>query len=41
MTGSMTFEQSLKMRLDIIQPTMTQLREFIKCKPATLTPGIK
>lgn len=41
MSGSMTFEQSLKMRLDIIQPTLTQLKDFIKSKPATLTPGIK
>lgn len=41
MTGSMTFQEALKLRLDIIQPTLSQVREFIKTKPPTLTPGIK
>lgn len=41
MTGKMTFEESLRMRLDIIRPSITQLRDFVRTKPPTLTPGIK
>ncbi|XP_044255109.1 phosphoserine phosphatase [Tribolium madens] len=41
MTGTMTFQESLKMRLDIIQPTLTQIRDFLKTRPPTLTPGVK
>ncbi|XP_065159877.1 phosphoserine phosphatase isoform X2 [Atheta coriaria] len=41
MSGSMTFQESLKLRLDIIQPSLQQLKDFIKTKPPTLTPGIK
>jgi phosphoserine phosphatase len=41
MTGSMTFQESLKLRLGIIQPTLTQIRDFVTTKPPTLTPGVK
>lgn len=41
MSGSMTFRESLTQRLNIIQPTLTQVREFIKTHPAPLTKGIK
>ncbi|XP_018563778.1 phosphoserine phosphatase isoform X2 [Anoplophora glabripennis] len=41
MTGNMTFQEALKLRLDIIQPTLLQVKEFIKTQPPTLTPGIK
>ncbi|KAJ3657423.1 hypothetical protein Zmor_009226 [Zophobas morio] len=41
MSGSMTFQESLKVRLGIIQPTLTQIRDFVKIKPPTLTPGVK
>ncbi|KAJ8949868.1 hypothetical protein NQ318_010502 [Aromia moschata] len=41
MTGNMTFQESLKLRLDIIQPSLTQVKEFLKIRPPTLTPGIK
>ncbi|KAJ8967861.1 hypothetical protein NQ317_017628 [Molorchus minor] len=41
MTGNMTFQQALTLRLGIIQPSLSQLKEFIKIKPPTLTPGIK
>lgn len=41
MAGSMTFEESLKIRLDIIKPSLSQLKDFIKTQPPTLTPGVK
>lgn len=41
MQGSMTFQDALKRRLDIINPTQQQIREFIKIQPATLSLGIK
>ncbi|CAG9822973.1 unnamed protein product [Phaedon cochleariae] len=41
MSGTMTFQESLRVRLDIIQPSLSQLKEFIRTKPATLTPGIR
>lgn len=41
MTGHMTFQEALKLRLNIIQPTLLQVKEFIKTQPPTLTPGIK
>ncbi|KRT79466.1 hydrolase [Oryctes borbonicus] len=41
MVGVMTFQEALKLRLDIIQPTLSQLRQFIQTKPPTLSPGIK
>ncbi|XP_019877426.1 phosphoserine phosphatase [Aethina tumida] len=41
MTGSMTFQEALKLRLDIIKPSLSQVKEFIKTQPPTLTPGVK
>ncbi|CAD7089357.1 unnamed protein product [Hermetia illucens] len=41
MKGSVTFQDALKLRLDIIRPTQRQIREFIKSHPSTLSPGIK
>lgn len=40
MGGSMTFQEALKKRLDIIRPTVSQIREFINTFPIHLTPGI-
>ncbi|CAH0561408.1 unnamed protein product [Brassicogethes aeneus] len=41
MTGSMTFQEALKLRLDIIKPSLTQVKDFIRTQPPTLTPGVK
>jgi phosphoserine phosphatase len=41
MGGSMTFQEALRRRLDIIKPTQNQIREFLRQKPSTLSPGIK
>lgn len=41
MKGSMTFQEALRLRLNIIQPTQQQIREFLKSRPSTLSPGIK
>ncbi|KAK9737282.1 hypothetical protein QE152_g10833 [Popillia japonica] len=41
MVGTMTFQEALKLRLNIIQPTLQQVRQFIQTKPPTLSPGIK
>lgn len=41
MKGSMTFQEALKLRLDIIRPSQRQIREFLKTHPSTLSPGIK
>lgn len=40
MQGNMTFQQSLNVRLNIIQPSLGQVKEFIKKHPPKLTPGI-
>lgn len=40
MGGNMTFQEALKKRLDIIRPTVTQIREFLDTFPIRLTPGI-
>lgn len=40
MQGSMTFQDALKRRLDIINPTQQQIREFIKTHPSTLSLGL-
>lgn len=37
----MTFQEALRLRLNIIQPTQQQIREFLKARPSTLSPGIK
>ncbi|KOB71166.1 PxPhosphoserine phosphatase [Operophtera brumata] len=40
MGGSMTFQEALKKRLDIIRPSVSQIREFVEKTPIRLTPGI-
>ncbi|KAL4716675.1 hypothetical protein ACJJTC_004794 [Scirpophaga incertulas] len=41
MGGSMTFQEALKKRLDIIRPSVRQIREYIDQFPVRLTPGVK
>lgn len=41
MCGSMTFQEALRRRLDIIKPSQRQIRDFLISKPSTLSPGIK
>lgn len=41
MGGSMTFQEALRRRLDIIRPTQSQIRQFLMEKPSTLSPHIK
>ncbi|XP_070499744.1 phosphoserine phosphatase isoform X2 [Chironomus tepperi] len=41
MGGSMTFQEALRRRLDIIKPTQSQIRQFLVEKPSTLSPHIK
>lgn len=41
MQGNMTFQQSLNVRLNIIKPSLTQVKEFLDSHPPKLTPGIK
>lgn len=41
MGGSMTFQEALRRRLDIIKPTQQQIRDFLAQRPSTLSPGIK
>ncbi|XP_015171751.1 PREDICTED: phosphoserine phosphatase isoform X1 [Polistes dominula] len=41
MQGNMTFQQSLSVRLGIIRPSLSQIKEFIQVHPPQLTPGIK
>lgn len=41
MGGSMTFQEALRRRLDIIKPSQAQIREFLVQKPCTLSPRIK
>ncbi|XP_033231190.1 phosphoserine phosphatase isoform X2 [Belonocnema kinseyi] len=41
MQGNMTFQQSLSVRLNIIRPSRTQVKEFLEAHPPKLTPGIK
>ncbi|XP_035439713.1 phosphoserine phosphatase isoform X3 [Spodoptera frugiperda] len=40
MGGGMTFQEALKKRLDIIRPSVSQIREFIETFPIHLTPGV-
>ncbi|XP_059052005.1 phosphoserine phosphatase [Achroia grisella] len=40
MGGNMTFQEALKKRLDIIRPSVSQVREFLEKFPVRLTPGI-
>ncbi|XP_055600940.1 phosphoserine phosphatase isoform X2 [Uranotaenia lowii] len=41
MGGSMTFQEALKRRLDIIKPSQRQIREFLKTHPSTISPGVR
>lgn len=41
MGGTMTFQEALRRRLDIIKPSQCQIRDFLNQKPSTLSPGIK
>lgn len=41
MGGSMTFQEALRRRLDIIKPSQRQIRDFLNQKPCTLSPGLK
>ncbi|XP_028157409.1 phosphoserine phosphatase isoform X1 [Ostrinia furnacalis] len=41
MGGSMTFQEALKKRLDIIRPSVSQIREYLEKFPIHLTPGVK
>jgi phosphoserine phosphatase len=41
MGGSMTFQEALRRRLDIIKPTQSQIRQFLVERPSTLSPRFK
>lgn len=41
MGGSMTFQDALRIRLNIIRPSQSQVAEFIKLRPSKLTEGVK
>lgn len=41
MQGDMTFQQSLSIRLGIINPKLTQVKEFLDTHQPKLTNGIK
>ncbi|GBP46494.1 Phosphoserine phosphatase [Eumeta japonica] len=41
MGGNMTFQEALKKRLDIIRPSVGQIKRFIQEHPSHLTPNIK
>lgn len=41
MGGSMTFQEALKRRLDIIKPSQKQIREFLKTHPSTVSAGVR
>lgn len=41
MKGSMTFQEALRLRLNIIKPSQKQIREFLKAHPSTLSPGVR
>ena len=41
MTGSIPFEEALAARLDIIQPSLSDIETFLEEHPPVLTPGIK
>ncbi|XP_041979198.1 phosphoserine phosphatase isoform X2 [Aricia agestis] len=41
MGGTMTFQEALKKRLDIIRPSVSQIREFLEKFPVHLTPRVK
>lgn len=41
MKGSMTFQEALLLRLNIIRPSQKQIRDFNKAHPATLSRGLR
>lgn len=41
MQGDMTFRQSLEERLNIIKPSLMQIKQFLASRPIKLSPGIK
>jgi len=41
MKGSMTFQEALRLRLNIIKPSQKQIRDFLKAHPSTLSIGVK
>ena len=41
MGGSLSFNEALRTRLNIINPHRTQIEEFLSSQPAQLTPGIQ
>lgn len=41
MGGAMTFQEALRRRLDIINPSQKQIKDFVKKHPSTLSPGVK
>lgn len=41
MKGSMTFQEALRLRLNIIRPSQMQIANFLQQNPSTLSPGIK
>lgn len=41
MDKGLDYRESLKLRLEIMSPTLQQIENFIKLHPTTLTPGIE
>lgn len=41
MGGSMTFQEALRCRLDIIKPTQAQIKDFLAKKPSTMSSGVE
>lgn len=41
MRGGFSFRDALTQRLDLIQPNVQMLKEYIRTHPPRLTPGIK
>lgn len=41
MRGGCSFREALSKRLDLIQPTVQMLKDYLEYHPLRLTPGIK
>lgn len=41
MGGSMTFQESLSLRMNILKPSISKIKEFLEKRPATLSRGMK
>jgi phosphoserine phosphatase len=41
MRGGVTFFEALEKRLDLIQPTVRMMDDYLKTHPPRFTPGIK